>query len=588
MQENLKPSEEKRWEKYYPEDAKKFSFPKMKTYDLVYEENRNRKDNVALEYEGTNISYGEFFDKVEEKTEFFQKKVQANDIVTFSMLMSPEFVYDWYALGRLNAVSNLIDPRTSADGIKKYIKEAESKIVINKDIFSPNLKEAIENNAISIVNYSLKDSATKMPFVLGGISLVTGIYSDILAKKDKRFIKYNGFESQDVLKMPNYQENQPLTIVHTGGTTGMPKGVVLSHDNYNAMAYEYIKSGIGFAPNDRFLLIMPPWISYGSGMLHMSLVAGMKATIISKLDSRKMPNYLVKYHPQWFAGVPAHYRIINGSKLIAKEGINYLKGSAVGGDAMSPELFLESEAFLKENGASKGVYPGYASTEVTSAFAVRQLEPYKPGSVGIPLPGCTVGIFEFDEENGKTLDNELSYNKRGEICFKTPNQMLGYFKNPELTNNVLKKHKDGSIWVHSGDLGFIDEDGILFVDGRIKEMITRYDGFKIYPSVIEKAINHHKAVLSCKTIGVPDNIHGIGSFAKTYIVLNEEYKHQEKEILKEIKEMCEHLLPSYYTEQAEYETIAKLPLTAVGKVDFKTLQELNKTSNLKRTLKRRS
>lgn len=273
MNSKLKPSEERRWEKYYPENVKNFDFPRMKTYDLVYEENKNRKDNIALEYEGTNISYGEFFDKVEEKTEFFQDLgVKENDIVTCSMLMSPEFVYDWYALGRLNAISNLIDPRTSANGIKEYLDEAKSSVAINTDIFTSKLKEAITTQDIKVINYSLNNSATKMPLLLGGISLATGLYSSILAKKDNRFINYQDNLSIGSVEIPDYQENQALTIVHTGGTTGVPKGVILSHDNYNAMAYEYKSSGIGFAEKDRFLLIMPPWISYGSGMLHMSLV----------------------------------------------------------------------------------------------------------------------------------------------------------------------------------------------------------------------------------------------------------------------------------------------------------------------------
>lgn len=589
MKEEIRvtPSVEKRWEQYYPEEARNFVYPKMKTFDLVYEENHNRKDAIALEYEGSEICYGEFFDKVEEKTEFFKNKgIKKNDVVTFTMLMSPDFVYDWYALGRLNAISNLIDPRTSVAGIKEYLEEAESKIIINTDIFTPKIKKVIGEEPIEVINYSLCDGAKKMPFILGAASLATGIYSDILAKMDKRFARYQNENKKGEGEIPEYHKDQALTIVHTGGTTGTPKGVVLSHDNYNAMAYEYIKSGIGFAPNDRFLLIMPPWISYGSGMLHMSLVAGMKATIISKLESKKMPNYLVEHEPQWFAGVPAHYKIVSNSKLLAKNGVSFLKGSAVGGDAMSPELYTQSDNFLRANGASQGVYPGYALTEVTSAFAVRQHEEYKPGSVGIPLPGCVVGIFEYDEELEKTTDRELDYNQRGEICIQTPNQMLGYFKNPELTDQVIRNHGDGSVWVHTGDLGYLDEDGVLFVEGRIKELIARHDGFKIYPSGIEKVVNSHQAVAGCKTIGVPDLIHGVGSYAKTYIVLKPEYQGKETQVLKEIKEMCNYCLPSYYTEGASYETIPKLPLTAVGKVDFKALEELNKTSQMKRVLRK--
>lgn len=580
-----KASIDRPWEKYYSEGAKNFNFPKMNIYDLVYEENRNRKDSVALEYEGTEIRYGDFFDKVEEKTEFFKEKnINENDVVTVSMLMTPEFVYDWYALARLNAVSNLIDPRTSAEGIRQYLLEAESKYILNTDIFTSKIITAMNGEPYNVINYSLSESAKRMPFGLGLVSNIMGVYSKSVAKKDSRIENYH---DKEIIKNKEHGEskyipNQALTIVHTGGTTGFPKGVVLSHDNYNAMAYEYMKSEIGFSANDRFLLIMPPWISYGSGMLHMSLVTGMKSTIISKLDSKKMAEYLIKYKPQWFAGVPAHYKKIASSDLIAKKGVDFLKAGAVGGDAMSAELYQTANDYLLNNGAKQGVYPGYALTEVTSAFAVKQLGEYKPGSVGIPLPGGTVGIFKFDELTETTSDEELTYNQTGEICMRTPNQMIGYFKNEEQTKQVLRKHSDGYTWVHTGDLGHIDEDGFIFVDGRIKEMITRHDGFKIYPSMIEKVINTHKAVSACKVVGIDDIINMQGQVPKAFIVLKPEFEGMSDQILKEIKKNCAYCLPEYYTENSEYEAIEKLPLTPIGKVDFNALKEQNKQKVLKK------
>ena len=575
-QKELKPSQEMRWRKYYPEEALNFDFPKMSIYDVVYEENRKRKDNIALEYEDTKIRYGDFFDKVEEKTEYFSSKgIEPGEIVTFTMLMSPKLVYDWYALSRIGAISNLIDPRTSVAGIREYLEEADSKMVLNTGIFTSKVKSAIEDDNIEVINYSLKDSAKKLPLLLGVVSGITDFTTDLLAKKDIRFQRYdNSLIKDKITTLEQYEPDKPLTIVHTGGTTGTPKGVVLSHDNYNAMAYEYIKSGIGFTSGDRFLLIMPPWISYGSGMLHMSLTCGMKATIISKLDSKKMPNYILQHQPQWFAGVPVHYQIVNRSKDIKPGTLSFLKAGAVGGGAISGELFEESEDFLLKNGAKKGVYPGYALTESTSAFSVRHTKEFKKGSSGIPLPGCTVGVFKFDEKTGVTSEEELGYNQRGEVCLKTPNMMLGYFKNDELTKEVLKKHKDGEVWIHTGDLGRIDEDGFIFIEGRIKEMITRHDGFKVYPSVIERVVSANKAVDSCKVVGVPDDIHEQGEFPMVYVTIKDEYKDKEAIVLKEIKEACKNCLPEYYIEGIDYEAIDKMPLTPIGKIDYRKLQDL--------------
>ena len=168
----------------------------------------------------------------------------------------------------------------------------------------------------------------------------------------------------------------------------------------------------------------------------------------------------------------------------------------------------------------------------------------------------------------------MDYNQRGEICLKTPNMMLGYFKNPELTKDVLKKHADGEVWIHTGDLGRIDEDGFIFVEGRIKEMITRHDGFKVYPSLIEKVIASNKAIESCKVVGVPDTVHGQGEFPMAYFVLKDEYKNDANNVLKEIKEMCKSCLPEYYIEGIRYESIEKMPLTPIGKIDYRLLQDL--------------
>lgn len=579
------PSQEMIWQKFYPENAKNFSFPRMKTYDLVYELNKNRKDAKAFEYGDKVIRYGEFFDKVEDRIDYYQRLgIKPNDTILVSMLMSPEFIYDWYALGMLNAITNLIDPRISTDGIKKTIEDSKAKYLINTDLFLPNILKAIgKDKDKEIINYSLFNTTNKIPLDLRVICPLTGAFSKVASAFDSRINNTSlndcAFNSSNAI--PEYVPDQGLTVVNTGGTTGSSKGVLLSHDNYNAMAYQYIVSEIGFQPNDVFLLVMPPWISYGSGMLHLSLVRGMDSIIISKLNSKKFDNYVLQYKPQWFAGVPAHYRRLATSKKVEKQGLSGLKAGAVGGDAVPAELFNLVDKFMTDNGASQGMYPGYAFTEVSSVLCVRQKGKFKPGSVGIPLPGVKIGIFKYDEENEVTTDEELGYNQSGEICAQTPTQMLGYFNNDEETKKVIRQHKDGTYWIHSGDLGYLDEDGFVFVIGRIKEMITRHDGFKIYPNTIEKHINSFDAVDSCKVVGINDIINKNGQVPRAYIVLKPEYVKKENQVLKEIKAKCNIKLPKYYTEYLTLETIEKLPLTAIGKVDFKALGALGNAEQSK-------
>ena len=148
-------------------------------------------------------------------------------------------------------------------------------------------------------------------------------------------------------------------------------------------------------------------------------------------------------------------------------------------------------------GAKNVVSAGYALSEVNSVFSVCIGDNYKYGSCGYPLPGATIGIFDENQ-------NELDYDEVGELCLRTPTQMIEYHGNEEETKKVLQVHEDGHTWVHTGDLGYIDRDGFIWHTDRIKHVIVKSDGFKIYPSKIEDVINSHYAVETSRVIGIPD------------------------------------------------------------------------------------
>ena len=571
----IKPSEEQVWRKDYTEAGKNFSFPKnMNVYDLVYEENRKRKDNIAIEYEGKNIRFGDFFDKVDERTDYFKSLgVKPNDIVTMATLSTPNFIYDFYSLGRLGAVSNLIDPRTNIEGIKHYIDEAGSDIIIFNDLFIDKILKAIDDGDYKLISNSLFGDSRLLETPLNIVSVLTGLKSELLRMKDSRIIKYPKTIVTPDTTIPADRKNEDLTIVHTGGTTGIPKGVVLTHDNYNAVAYEYLTSNIGFQPGDKFMIIMPPWISYGSGLLHMTLVGGMTAEIIPKQNGKKMDQTLIKNQPTWFAGVPAHFVNMIDRNIAKGDAFKGIKSGAVGGGATPAELYEEADKYFMDHGCQQGVIPGYGLTECSSTFAARQNADFHPGSVGQPLPGCTVGIFKFDEDTFETVDEELGYNQKGEICVRTPGIMKGYYKNQEMTDKVLRKHKDGKIWLHTGDLGYIDEGGYLFVDGRIKELIIRHDGFKVYPNLIENVILKVNGVESVKVVGVKDPNNNVGDIPRVYFTIKSDFEPYTQQILEKVQEECYKDLSEYYTEGISFEIIDKMPLTPIGKVDYRLLQE---------------
>lgn len=564
-----KPSEEMIWQKYQSEEAKKIEFPKMSAYQLIKEENKNRKDNIAIGFYGTEISYGQFFDNVEETIDSLKGKVSIGEVVTVSALTTPELIYLFYALGELRAISNMIDPRTSLKGHADYINETNSSKLVTLNLFNDKLKDIFETTNIKeIINISLRDSSKRLPTPFNVISLVTDMLTKI-KYNDDRHIKFEDYIKEENnlnidYEIPMYEEGMPLTIVHTGGTTGIPKGVLLSHDGYNAMAWQYKYSGLDLQSKHRFMNMMPPFIAYGSDMFHMPLVIGMRVDIVSTFNPKKFDHLIDKYEPNHFAGVPSHLGGLKDSKILQKKDLSHIITPAVGGDGIDKKLHEDGNKFLLSRGTKQGISPGYALTEVNSVFSVCINEHFKYASAGFPLPGGTAGVFSENNE-------ELDYNQRGELCLRTPTMMLGYYNNIEATNEILKKHEDGHIWVHTGDIAEIDNDGFIWIKGRIKNIIIRHDGFKVYPDIIEKVIRTHEAVKQCKVVGIRDFNYPQGQKPKAHIILKPEYVGDEKNIIEQISLICDEMLAEYVAPR-DFKIRESFPLTNIGKIDTMTLQ----------------
>ncbi|MFA7063991.1 MAG: class I adenylate-forming enzyme family protein [Bacilli bacterium] len=581
IKSNLKPSEEMIWQKYQSEDAKNINFPKMSVLDLIKEENQgSRLDNTALNYYDNKVSYGQLFDNIDKTIESLKLKIKCREIVTIASLTTLELVYLFYALSELRAISNMIDPRTHIKGIINYTNEAKSDKFVTLNLFNNKFASIFDQTTVNqVINYSLRDSAIKgLPTSLNIASILCSILS-MIKYNDGMHINYEDFVNSNykgahpTVNIPEYEENMPLTIVHTGGTTGHPKGAVLSHDGFNAMAWQYKYSGLDLKPKDILLNIMPPWLAYGFNMIHMSLVMGMEVVMIPKFDSKTFDKNILKYKPNHFAGVPSSVGGLKNSKILQKQkDLSFIKTPACGGAGIEPQLHKEGSDFLKERNAAE-IASGYALTESNSVFSVCIGNNIKYGSAGFPLPGGTMGIF--DSQN-----NELNYNEKGELCICTPTRMLRYFENEAETNKSLQIHADGKVWIHTGDIACIDNDGFLWIEDRIKNVIIRSDGFKIYPNIIAKVIETHKYVKQCKVVGITDHNAPQGQLPKAYIILENENKIGYKQLIDEINTICQTMLPEYYIPN-KFETLKTFPLTPNGKIDEIFLRKMEEDKNIK-------
>lgn len=579
---------DKPWEKFYTDYALNANIPEKTIYQDLYDSNKDYLGNYALNYFGRKITYEEFFNNIDTTAKaLIRHGVKKGDIVTIASPTLPEAIYLFYALSKIGAVANMVDPRTSKEGIEHYINEVKSDMLFIVDVAYPKVADVKKNTTVKeVVTISPSDS---LPFGLSlGYKAKETIerFKNKQPKKEKDSTNWKDFYKSGIAPgrfvYPEYEKDKPVVIVHTGGTTGKPKGVVLSNDNINAASIQTINCGIDFKREHNWLNIMPPFIAYGIGNgLHLPLVCGMEVILIPQFNPNEFDKLMIKYKPNHMVGVPSHYGSIIKSPRMKNQDLSYVIAPTVGGDKMDENLEVETNKFLSDHNCSYKVTKGYGLTEVNAGVAVcTSNETNEIGSVGIPLPQTTIAIFDPD------TGNELKYGEIGEVCITGPNTMLGYFNNEEETKKMLKLHDDGKIWVHSGDLGYITDEGKLFIIDRMKRMIIRHDGFKVFPNLIEDVIMSHPNVKTCKVVGMPDLEHSQGKLPKAYLILEDENV-DIKELEEEIFSMCREKLPEY-SQPVEIEIRTTLPLTSIGKIDFialeKEAEEKQKSSILRKKL----
>lgn len=559
---------DKPWLKYYTDEAILSDIPKMKYYDYLVECSKDDLDAVALNYKGVTYTYGQLLEKIDEVAKSYQAmRVNEGDTVTVCMPTLPETVFSFYALNKIGAVPDMIDPRASADQLKFYLNERKSKVILLyedcltkiHDIYS---ETSLEKAILASPATSFKKGNKKFYNLF-----IKKRYIKERALKDDavEYVKYDEFitcgEKETEVRSTPYDENKEALIVHSSGTTSFPKGIVLSNDNVNSLAFQYKLSPLRLKRRDVFLSIIPAFAAFGMiASVHLPLILGMEAILEPKPTPKSIERIFIKLKPNHCLTVPRNYEILAKSKKIKDLSFFYSPGS--GGDAPSKEEDIN--AFLEEKGCPSKLLKGWGLSEVSSTACLETMDCSRNESSGIPLVKMNVGVFDPD------TGEELRYNERGEFCVFGPGVMLRYDNREDLTKKVKRYNSDvNRIVLHSGDLGKIDNDGCVFVDGRIERMIIKYDGKKIYPNTIEEAILKCPLVEMCCVVASNSNI---GKIPKAYIVLKDEYLDRKEESLVLIQNLCRELLEERIIPDS-FEIIDLLPSTSMGKVDYKKLEK---------------
>ncbi len=568
---HLKPSELKPWLKYLPKESIGASVPENTIYALLKETCKPYINKTALHYYGKNITFAQLLNKIEETASAFAALgVKKGDIVSLCTVSFPETIYAFYALNKLGAISDFMDPRTNADGIEQMIREAESDILIVVNLAWPKVEYF--RSRLSLKKIIVQSATTSLPPIAKAVKTIQGGTPKVPYDNDvlswNSFIKLGkGVEAKEV----PFEKDSVATIVHTGGTTGFPKGVLLTNTGLNAVSTNFELSGVNITLDQKFLNIMPPFSSYGiSCGVHTPLTIGLEVTLIPKFEPDKIGYLIKKYKPAHMMGVPAFYEKLINSKEMKGFDLSFFESSGSGGDTMNYALETKLNNFLKEHGGKYPLSQGYGMSEVSAAASCCYNSIAKSMSVGIPMLTTTIGVFKPD------TTEELGFNEEGEICITGPTMMKGYFKREEETKKVMIMHPDGKMWIHSGDMGYMDEDGFVYIKGRIKRMIVRFDGHKVFPSHIESVLGKHDSVYSCAVVDTEDTEHGQGMYPVAIIELKHSHRGNEAKIKEDLIALSNQTLEER-GRPYDIVFIDEMPRTSVGKIDYRKLPDYYKS-----------
>jgi len=544
------------------------NYPELTMYQLVEKQANKLPDDDIVEFYGKKIKYKAMMKRIARCARAFTAQgIKKGDAVTLCMPNVPQTLECFYALNRIGAIANMVHPQSAQNEITYYLNVSESKAIVTVDLFFENVSKAIENadHPVQAIVCRMQD---ELPLALAAAFIV---------KKGKDYLKYpntdNSILYKDFLKGASkvedkapvpYEKDRTAAILYSGGTSGLPKGICLTDLNFNALAMQAYKAmDIKFTRGLRILSCMPMFHGFGLGInIHVGLVFGACCMLMPTFDKHSYAKALIKKRPNFIAGVPTIFEALLHLPELEGEDMSFLLGMFCGGDSLSVELKKSIDKFLKEHNASIQVREGYGLTECVTASCLTPKNEYRENSIGLPFPDTYYQIV------APGTDDVLPAGEEGEIILRGPSVMTGYLKSPEETAQTLRKLADGNIWLYTGDLGHMDEDGYVYFKQRIKRMIIT-NGYNVYPGPIENIIDGIDEVAYSCVIGVKDPRRM--QRVRAYVVLHDGIEPSDELKDKIMQELSLHV--AKYALPKEIVFRDELPKTLVGKVAYRKLEE---------------
>ena len=567
------------WYKFYGEVPHHLDYFKGSMTEYIMETALKYPNIYAISYYNNKITYKELIDKITECAKSLKTiGVKEGDIVSICMPNTPSALYMFYAVNLVGAISNMIHPLSSEKEIEMYLNKTNSKVIMTIDINYKKVINIINNTSVKKVIVSSAGDDLK-----GFKKMIYSIFSTDVTKATKKIkqVFLKAFQNREVMsykkfiaKGSSYYEDYTASrkaedtavILYSGGTSGSPKGIMLSNLSFNALAYQAHYMCDPAKAGDSILSIMPIFHGFGLGVcIHTCLHIGMMCILVPIFKGKNLGKLIRKTKPNFMVGVPTLFEALCNNKKLKDNDFSSINCIVSGGDIMDEEQIERYNDMFKKYGSKAKIRVGYGLTEACAATCLSPTLVHREKGIGVPFPDTIYKIVKIG-----TI-KEVEKMEDGEICICGPTVMQGYLNDDKETESVLKKHKDGQTWLHTGDIGCMDEDGFIYFKSRLKRLIVS-SGYNIYPSYIEGIINKHEYVSNCTVIGVPDKYRG--QIAKAFVVLKKEVKLNEG-VEEEIKEYCKKYIAKYSMPRI-FEFRKELPKTLVGKIAYSVLEEEEK------------
>ena len=565
------PSVDKPWLKYFDKELLEEPIPKCTIYQSIYQNNKDYPQDFAINFFGNKISYEKMFPYVDICTKSLRKiGIKRGDCVTLCAAGIPEAIYIVLACSRIGAIANFINPLFPKEQMVDRINETGAGWIFVLDEMYQYIEAALKDTCVkNVVIIPVTNSISPL---LAKLLFVKSKARKILKKKhDKKFYLYNEFAAigRDYIgEMDSpYEEDTPAVMVYSSGTTGASKGILLTNDGINAIIQNYKRDTFYGKRTETFLSMIPVWFSTGIVLsIIMPLAHGVCVILEPLFSKESFARDLTKYKPSLTLTATSLWLYVATAEETKKIDLSNMTYPSTGGEKISEKDEHMLNAFFRDHGCKVSLLKGYGmcelGSEVTGTTAAKGYQS-KVCSTGYPILNAIVSAFNID------TDEELKYGEHGEIRVCSPARMKGYYKNPAATEGFFKTDKNGLVWGCTGDIGYVDEDGEVFILGRASDSFQRENGETVYLFDIEDQILKEEDVDQCKVVDI--NVDGVTKLA-AHIVFRKDANNQDDCIGRIINRLSntipDYMCPDYYKKHLS------MPVHPNGKRDIESLRSV--------------